>query len=78
MFFQLRDTRVEILSFLDKFLEKVSAGVKGWEKTYAVDIRVSAFVVLMVCAIIEKCAGVHMDLFHPLFQVKIPGASMQI
>ncbi|XP_069007483.1 DNA-dependent protein kinase catalytic subunit [Embiotoca jacksoni] len=36
---ELRDTRVEILGFLDKFLDKVSPRVKGWEKTYATDIR---------------------------------------
>ncbi|KAF3703361.1 DNA-dependent protein kinase catalytic subunit [Channa argus] len=37
--FQLRDTRIEILSFLETFLDKVSPWIKGWEKTYAVDIR---------------------------------------
>ncbi|KAF7660907.1 hypothetical protein LDENG_00272900 [Lucifuga dentata] len=36
---ELRDTRVEILCFLERFLERVSPGVKGWEKTYAIDIR---------------------------------------
>ncbi|KAM9337515.1 DNA-dependent protein kinase catalytic subunit [Symphorus nematophorus] len=36
---ELRDTRVEILYFLEKFLDRVSPRVKGWEKTYAVDIR---------------------------------------
>ncbi|XP_008302907.1 DNA-dependent protein kinase catalytic subunit-like, partial [Stegastes partitus] len=36
---ELRDTRVEILCFLEKFLDKVSPRVKGWEKTYATDIR---------------------------------------
>ncbi|XP_047423865.1 DNA-dependent protein kinase catalytic subunit isoform X2 [Mugil cephalus] len=36
---ELRDTRVEIICFLEKFLEKVSPRVKGWEKTYATDIR---------------------------------------
>lgn len=39
--FQLRDTRVDILCFLEKFLDRVSPRVKGWEKTYAIDIRVS-------------------------------------
>uniref|UniRef100_A0A3Q2CEF8 DNA-dependent protein kinase catalytic subunit n=1 Tax=Cyprinodon variegatus TaxID=28743 RepID=A0A3Q2CEF8_CYPVA len=34
-----RDTRVEILQFLEKFMDKVSPRVKGWEKTYATDIR---------------------------------------
>lgn len=36
---ELRDTRVEILFFLEKFLDRVSPRLKGWEKTYAVDIR---------------------------------------
>ncbi|MEQ2314116.1 hypothetical protein AMECASPLE_008745, partial [Ameca splendens] len=36
---ELRDTRVEIVQFLEKFLDKVSPRVKGWEKTYATDIR---------------------------------------
>lgn len=40
--FQFRDTRVEIICFLEKFLDRVSPGVKGWEKTYAIDIRVSS------------------------------------
>lgn len=40
--FQFRDTRVEILCFLEKFLDRVSPRVKGWEKTYAIDIRVSS------------------------------------
>lgn len=41
LFLQLRDTRVEVLQFLEKFLDRVSSRVKGWEKTYAIDIRVS-------------------------------------
>ncbi|XP_044195297.1 DNA-dependent protein kinase catalytic subunit [Thunnus albacares] len=36
---ELRDTRVDILGFLEKFLDRVSPRVKGWEKTYAIDIR---------------------------------------
>nr|XP_054607336.1 DNA-dependent protein kinase catalytic subunit isoform X2 [Nothobranchius furzeri] len=36
---ELRDTRVKILQFLETFLDKVSPRVKGWEKTYATDIR---------------------------------------
>uniref|UniRef100_A0A3Q3H3K6 DNA-dependent protein kinase catalytic subunit n=1 Tax=Labrus bergylta TaxID=56723 RepID=A0A3Q3H3K6_9LABR len=35
----LRDTRVDILCFLEKFLDPVSLRVKGWEKTYAIDIK---------------------------------------
>ncbi|XP_061121318.1 DNA-dependent protein kinase catalytic subunit isoform X2 [Syngnathus typhle] len=36
---QLRDARIKTLCFLEKFLEKLSPKVKGWEKTYAIDIR---------------------------------------
>ncbi|XP_068603907.1 DNA-dependent protein kinase catalytic subunit [Brachionichthys hirsutus] len=36
---EFRDTRIEILGFLEKFLDRVSPRVKGWEKTYAIDIR---------------------------------------
>ncbi|XP_068437827.1 DNA-dependent protein kinase catalytic subunit [Clinocottus analis] len=42
---EFRDTRVEILGFLDKFLDKVSPRVKGWEQTYANDIRNTCMVV---------------------------------
>uniref|UniRef100_A0A3P9H2R7 DNA-dependent protein kinase catalytic subunit n=1 Tax=Oryzias latipes TaxID=8090 RepID=A0A3P9H2R7_ORYLA len=38
VFQELRDTRVEILVFLEKFLDKISQ-VRGWEKAYATDIR---------------------------------------
>ncbi|XP_077410583.1 DNA-dependent protein kinase catalytic subunit isoform X2 [Vanacampus margaritifer] len=36
---ELRDARVKTLCFLEKFLDKLSPRVKGWEKTYAIDIR---------------------------------------
>uniref|UniRef100_A0A3B4GWP3 DNA-dependent protein kinase catalytic subunit n=1 Tax=Pundamilia nyererei TaxID=303518 RepID=A0A3B4GWP3_9CICH len=42
---ELRDTRIEILSFLEKFLDKVSPTLKGWEKTYATDIRDTCIIV---------------------------------
>ncbi|XP_037613149.1 DNA-dependent protein kinase catalytic subunit isoform X1 [Sebastes umbrosus] len=42
---EFRDTRVEILGFLEKFLDRVSPKVKGWEKTYAIDIRDTCMVV---------------------------------
>ncbi|XP_041669965.1 DNA-dependent protein kinase catalytic subunit [Cheilinus undulatus] len=42
---ELRDTRVEILCFLEKFLDRVSPRVKGWEKTYAIDIKDTCLVV---------------------------------
>ncbi|XP_034562055.1 DNA-dependent protein kinase catalytic subunit [Notolabrus celidotus] len=36
---ELRDSRVDILCFLEKFLDRVSPRVKGWEKMYATDIK---------------------------------------
>nr|XP_061809878.1 DNA-dependent protein kinase catalytic subunit-like [Nerophis lumbriciformis] len=36
---ELREARVKTLCFLEKFLDKLSPRVKGWEKTYAVEIR---------------------------------------
>ncbi|XP_061821672.2 DNA-dependent protein kinase catalytic subunit isoform X1 [Nerophis lumbriciformis] len=36
---QLSDARVKTLCFLINFLDKLSPRVKGWEKTYAVDIK---------------------------------------
>ncbi|KAM3592965.1 uncharacterized protein V6R79_002700 [Siganus canaliculatus] len=42
---EMRETRVDILCFLEKFLDKVSPRVKGWEKTYAIDIRDTCMVV---------------------------------
>lgn len=42
---EMRETRVDILCFLEKFLDKVSPKVKGWEKTYAIDIRDTCMVV---------------------------------
>lgn len=37
---QLRDTRVDILNFLGTFLERISVIVRGWEKNYAVELKV--------------------------------------
>uniref|UniRef100_A0A3B4TQG3 DNA-dependent protein kinase catalytic subunit n=1 Tax=Seriola dumerili TaxID=41447 RepID=A0A3B4TQG3_SERDU len=36
---EFRDSRVEILYFLGTFLDSVSPRVKGWENTYAIDIK---------------------------------------
>lgn len=41
---QLRDTRVEILNFLGAFLQRMSVTVRGWEKNYAVDLKVPSAV----------------------------------
>lgn len=37
---KLRDARVDVLHLLDTFLQRMSTGVKGWEKTYAIDLKV--------------------------------------
>ncbi|XP_069369172.1 DNA-dependent protein kinase catalytic subunit isoform X2 [Paralichthys olivaceus] len=42
---EFRDTREKILCFLGTFLDKVSHRVKGWEKTYATDIKDTCMVV---------------------------------
>ncbi|XP_072306662.1 DNA-dependent protein kinase catalytic subunit [Eucyclogobius newberryi] len=44
-FDELRDARVDILAFLDTFLDKVSPRLRGWEKTYAIDIKDTCVVV---------------------------------
>ncbi|KAI4886986.1 hypothetical protein NFI96_023481, partial [Prochilodus magdalenae] len=36
---ELRDARVDILNLLGTFLQRMAAGVKGWEKNYAVDLK---------------------------------------
>lgn len=41
----LRDTRVDILSFLGRFLERISVTVRGWEKNYAVELKDTCIVV---------------------------------
>ncbi|XP_061661173.1 DNA-dependent protein kinase catalytic subunit isoform X2 [Syngnathoides biaculeatus] len=42
---EFRDTRIKTLCFLEKFLDKLSQRVKGWETTYAVDIRDTCMIV---------------------------------
>lgn len=37
---QLRDARVDIINFLGTFLERMSVIVRGWEKNYAVELKV--------------------------------------
>ncbi|XP_077480903.1 DNA-dependent protein kinase catalytic subunit [Stigmatopora argus] len=36
---ELLEARVKTLCFLEKFLDKLSPRVKGWEKTYAIEIK---------------------------------------
>ena len=39
---QFREARIKILYFLETFLDRISPRLKGWERTYATDIRVSS------------------------------------
>ncbi|XP_037550083.1 DNA-dependent protein kinase catalytic subunit [Nematolebias whitei] len=64
-FDELRDTRVEILQFLEKFLDKLSPRVRGWEKSYATDIRD----VCMVVYTKEKLAKCRTPLLELLIKV---------
>ncbi|CAK6951979.1 LOW QUALITY PROTEIN: DNA-dependent protein kinase catalytic subunit [Scomber scombrus] len=63
----LRDTRVEILGFLEKFLDKVSPKLKGWEKTYAIDIRDTCMAVYSKDKI-AKCRTQVLDLLIKVLQ----------
>uniref|UniRef100_A0A3Q1J9C8 DNA-dependent protein kinase catalytic subunit n=1 Tax=Anabas testudineus TaxID=64144 RepID=A0A3Q1J9C8_ANATE len=56
---ELLDTRVKILCFLETFLDKVSPRIKGWENTYAIDIRVR--IVLFVVLQTTKASSVAAD-----------------
>ncbi|KAM4606662.1 DNA-dependent protein kinase catalytic subunit [Polymixia lowei] len=42
---EFRETRLDIINFLEKFLERICSRVKGWEKTYAIEIRDTCMVV---------------------------------
>ncbi|KAL1006455.1 hypothetical protein UPYG_G00072620 [Umbra pygmaea] len=42
---ELRETRVDIISLLDKFLQRISTNVKGWEKMYAIAVKDTCLVV---------------------------------
>ncbi|KAK6293152.1 hypothetical protein J4Q44_G00366530 [Coregonus suidteri] len=58
---EVRDTRVETISLLDKFLQRISTNVKGWEKTYAIDIRDICLVVYTKDKA-AKCKALTLDL----------------
>uniref|UniRef100_A0A3P9A875 DNA-dependent protein kinase catalytic subunit n=1 Tax=Esox lucius TaxID=8010 RepID=A0A3P9A875_ESOLU len=58
---ELRDTRVEILSLLDNFLQRISASFKGWEKMYAVDIK-DVCLVVYTKEKAAKCKAAALDL----------------
>ncbi|KAK5850083.1 hypothetical protein PBY51_014363 [Eleginops maclovinus] len=64
---ELRDTRVEILGFLEKFLDRVSPRVKGWEKTYAIDIRNTCMAVYTKEKL-AKCRAPALDLLIKVLQ----------
>ncbi|XP_056289749.1 DNA-dependent protein kinase catalytic subunit-like [Pseudoliparis swirei] len=64
---EFRDTRVEILGFLEKFLDRVSPSVKGWEKTYATDIKDTCMVVYTKEKA-AKCRSLVLDLLIKVLQ----------
>ncbi|XP_033988441.1 DNA-dependent protein kinase catalytic subunit isoform X2 [Trematomus bernacchii] len=64
---EFRDTRVEILGFLEKLLDRVSPRVKGWEKTYAIDIRNTCMVVYTKEKL-AKCRAPVLDLLIKVLQ----------
>ncbi|KAJ0023075.1 hypothetical protein NQD34_015209 [Periophthalmus magnuspinnatus] len=64
---ELRDARVDILIFLDKFLDKVSPRLLGWETTYATDIRDSCLVVYTKDKV-AKCRAPVLDLLIKVLQ----------
>ncbi|XP_026183019.1 DNA-dependent protein kinase catalytic subunit isoform X2 [Mastacembelus armatus] len=64
---ELRDTRVEILSFLETFLDRVSR-VKGWEKTYSVDIR-DTCMAMYTREKVAKCRTAVLELLIKVLQI---------
>ncbi|XP_042366176.1 DNA-dependent protein kinase catalytic subunit [Plectropomus leopardus] len=64
---ELRDTRVEILLFLEKFLDRVTPRVKGWERTYAIDIRDTCMAVYTKEKV-AKCRTPVLDLLIKVLQ----------
>lgn len=65
---ELRDTRVEIICFLEAFLDRVSPGVKGWEKTYAIDIRDTCIAVYTKDKV-AKCRTPVLELLIKVLQI---------
>lgn len=64
---ELRDARVDILNFLEKFLDKLSPRVRGWEKTYAVEIRDTCMVVYTKDKV-AKCRSPVLELLIKVLQ----------
>uniref|UniRef100_W5KIE9 DNA-dependent protein kinase catalytic subunit n=1 Tax=Astyanax mexicanus TaxID=7994 RepID=W5KIE9_ASTMX len=58
---ELRDARVDIFNLLGTFLQKMSVGVKGWEKNYAVDLKDVCLVVYTKDKA-AKCRGPALEL----------------
>ncbi|XP_059183485.1 DNA-dependent protein kinase catalytic subunit [Centropristis striata] len=63
-----RDSRVEILGFLEKFLDRVSPRVRGWERTYAIDIRDTCLAVYTKDKV-AKCRTPVLDLLIKILQI---------
>ncbi|XP_062235399.1 DNA-dependent protein kinase catalytic subunit [Platichthys flesus] len=64
---EFRDTREKILCFLGTFLDKVSTRVKGWEKTYATDIKETCMVVYIKDKV-AKCRTLVLELLIKVLQ----------
>ncbi|KAJ8010680.1 hypothetical protein DPEC_G00077640 [Dallia pectoralis] len=58
---ELRDTRVEVIGLLDNFLQRISTSFKGWEKTYAIDIK-DACLAVYTKDKAAKCKAAALDL----------------
>ncbi|XP_070708776.1 DNA-dependent protein kinase catalytic subunit [Pempheris klunzingeri] len=65
---EFRDTRVEIIYFLEKFLDRISPRVKGWEKTYAADIRDTCMAVYTKEKV-AKCRAPVLELLIKVLQI---------
>ncbi|XP_029002542.1 DNA-dependent protein kinase catalytic subunit isoform X2 [Betta splendens] len=61
------DTRVKVLSFLEPFLDKMSPRIKGWDKTYALDIRDTCMAVYTKEKV-AKCRSPVLDLLIKVLQ----------
>uniref|UniRef100_A0A3P8W2M6 DNA-dependent protein kinase catalytic subunit n=1 Tax=Cynoglossus semilaevis TaxID=244447 RepID=A0A3P8W2M6_CYNSE len=65
---ELKETRVKSLCFLGTFLDKVSYKVKGWENTYAMDLKDTCMVVYVKDKG-AKCRTTVMELLIKVLQI---------
>ncbi|XP_066538129.1 DNA-dependent protein kinase catalytic subunit [Hoplias malabaricus] len=65
---ELRDARVDILSLLGTFLQKMADIVKGWERNYAVDLKDTCLVVYTKDKS-AKCRGPALELLIKVLYV---------